>query len=258
MSGSGSSIQPPLVSPVSEWAIVIGDFGSAMPADTLDVDIAGRADERYIAPERTASYAADVFAVGATICDILMDIEMPSGGSKWLQLRSGSDKLKELLVTQFNASENLASLVTDMMSPDPKARPKITDVIARIPAEFAQGRISTPSSPRSKAAGVCKREQADDSAFGCSSPARSAGGQIDTTPPMLNLLPWDPQQVLSRSSAQQSHTEEEEEEEEDTPTVLNSGSDFNASLPLPPMPVAPDPLFLPSNPADSAEPALHL
>ena len=120
--------------------LVLGDFGSArdlsmarctaMPLDTVG-------DDRYMAPESTASPQADVYSLGTTFFDILMDIQMPRKPlEKWFEIRSGS--ARDIITRsrpQLAASHKHAiELIDRMMAPAPDLRPTAAALLKDIDA----------------------------------------------------------------------------------------------------------------------------
>lgn len=58
-------------------------------------------DSRYLAPELMRGcfgFAADVFSLGISLLEVACDLELPSGGATWQQLRNG--KLPEQFLSR--------------------------------------------------------------------------------------------------------------------------------------------------------------
>ncbi|XP_037937136.1 membrane-associated tyrosine- and threonine-specific cdc2-inhibitory kinase isoform X2 [Teleopsis dalmanni] len=112
--------------------VLIGDDDSCKLADfglVIDVDKANRheateGDSRYMAPEimqGVFSKAADIFSLGVTMLELSCNLELPSNGQLWQQLRKG------LLPESFikDISLDLQQIIKQMMTPDHETRPTV-------------------------------------------------------------------------------------------------------------------------------------
>ncbi|KAE9421885.1 hypothetical protein Angca_005604 [Angiostrongylus cantonensis] len=78
-------------------------------------------DAKYLAPEVLNSLptkAADVFSIGITILEVTTDIDLPSRGDTWHQIRS--------------VSSDLTRLIKWLMSPDPASRPTTAQALSDV------------------------------------------------------------------------------------------------------------------------------
>jgi serine/threonine protein kinase len=110
----------------------IGDFGMAGDVGTSEDGQEG--DASYMAPELLSSGArhpsADIFSLGLTLYELASTCswELPSEGSKWQELRNGSDP-PEL---PRSRCPELSQLIKAMINPDPQRRPSADDIIERV------------------------------------------------------------------------------------------------------------------------------
>lgn len=116
--------------------VLIGYDGSCKLADfglVIDVDRANRhqateGDSRYVAPEimqGNFSKAADIFSLGIAILELSCYLELPSNGLLWQQLRNAvlpEDFIKTISI-------DLQNIIKDMMTPDPKERPTVDQLL---------------------------------------------------------------------------------------------------------------------------------
>lgn len=107
----------------------IGDFGLSLRSGSdHDQDMEG--DKYYMAPETlegTYDKPADIFSLGLIILELAADVELPSQGSSWQNLRHGD--YSELSFE--DVSDALNSLIKEMMDPEPERRPRIDEVVHR-------------------------------------------------------------------------------------------------------------------------------
>ena len=166
------------------YKVLLGDLGSALVmARHAGMDIAARADDRYIAPEHVASYAADVFSLGATLFDLVMDIEMPRSPQKmWFQIRAARPGTLAAYMRRRRTPESLVALVERMMAPDPAARPAMADVVAYV--ETALAKCTAPPSPAAEQSLL---------AAATSSPVASGMSQQQSHPQQQQQQPTTPQ-----------------------------------------------------------------
>ncbi|KAK6056202.1 hypothetical protein COOONC_06294 [Cooperia oncophora] len=86
-------------------------------------------DAKYLAPEvlnASPTKAADVFSIGITILEVTTDIDLPSRGDTWHQIRSGH------IPDRFfkGVSKDLTRLIKWLMSPDPASRPTTAQALS--------------------------------------------------------------------------------------------------------------------------------
>lgn len=70
----------------------LADFGLVVNLSRKNLHLATEGDSRYIAPELLNgefSRAADIFSLGATILELACNLELPSNGPLWQNLRNG-------------------------------------------------------------------------------------------------------------------------------------------------------------------------
>lgn len=107
----------------------IADFGLSrdLSVQKMDEDMEG--DKYYIAAEILDghySQAADIFSLGLIVLELVADIELPAQGVLWQNLRQGN--FSEL--NFVDRSENLLSLMVQMLHPDWTKRPSTTQIIS--------------------------------------------------------------------------------------------------------------------------------
>ena len=113
-----------------QGSLKIGDFGlSVRVGSQHDLDMEG--DKYYMAPETLEGLyhkPADVFSLGLLALELATDVELPSQGTSWQNLRHGD--YSEL---DFNdVSDALGHLIREMTDPDPFQRPAIEEILRRI------------------------------------------------------------------------------------------------------------------------------
>lgn len=110
----------------------IGDFGLSRNRNSsahYDPDAEG--DKYYMAPETLEGCyeaPADIFSLGLLILELAADIELPSQGLSWQNLRHGN--FSDLNFEEI--SDDLHSLITNMTDPDPHKRPNIDEILGRV------------------------------------------------------------------------------------------------------------------------------
>ncbi|BFZ65134.1 mitosis inhibitor protein kinase swe1 [Saitoella coloradoensis] len=150
-----------------EGTLKIGDFGMATrwPAER---GVEREGDREYIAPE-VLSYQqydkpADVFSLGLIMLEIAANIVLPDNGLPWQKLRSGD--LSDAPKLSFSDTESttdsgppeplirpgdepyrpkffetgLDRIVRWMLSPEPRERPTIGDVLGTMEVQWVEGR----------------------------------------------------------------------------------------------------------------------
>lgn len=107
----------------------IGDFGlSTIEGNSPSLHSEG--DKYYMAPEvleGNYSKAADIFSLGLILLELAADIELPSNGDSWQNLRHGD--FSELSLD--DTSDMLNQLIKEMTHPAPESRPSIEKVLWR-------------------------------------------------------------------------------------------------------------------------------
>lgn len=109
----------------------LGDFGLAVGVKVgEDQKEPTEGDPRYLAPELMQGQftkAADVFSLGITILELGCDLDLPSRGTHWHTLRSGT--LPKEVASQLG--KELLHMVQWMMQPDPQERPTVNEILAQ-------------------------------------------------------------------------------------------------------------------------------
>ncbi|WKY03754.1 hypothetical protein Q1695_005033 [Nippostrongylus brasiliensis] len=120
----------------------LGDFGLIFDLKNDTAYTPEEGDAKYLAPEvlnAAPTKAADVFSIGITILEVTTDIDLPSRGDTWHQIRSGH------IPDRFfkGVSKDLTRLIKWLMSPDPCSRPTTSQALSdaaiasRIPVRSA-------------------------------------------------------------------------------------------------------------------------
>lgn len=110
----------------------IGDFGLSMRIG-FDHDPDMEGDKFYMAPETLEGVygrPADLFSLGLLILELATDVELPSQGVSWQNLRHGD--FSELSFEDVSGALN--QLIKDMTDPDPVKRPTVEQVLQRAEA----------------------------------------------------------------------------------------------------------------------------
>ncbi|KAK6467841.1 membrane-associated tyrosine- and threonine-specific cdc2-inhibitory kinase-like [Huso huso] len=105
----------------------LGDFGLVLELGEGERGEGQEGDPRYMAPELLRGVytpAADVFSLGLTILELACNMELPSGGEGWQQLRQG------YLPPEFTSglSPELLSVLRVMLHPDPSHRASVSQL----------------------------------------------------------------------------------------------------------------------------------
>lgn len=114
----------------NEGNLKIGDFGLVHRLEDTGYDFEG--DSRYMALEllnedmSNVSLPADIFCVGATCFEMVVNVDMPSNGTTWTELRQGH--AKDYLAAT-DASEDLCQLIERMMAQEPERRPTAEELL---------------------------------------------------------------------------------------------------------------------------------
>ncbi|GFG39437.1 hypothetical protein Cfor_08386 [Coptotermes formosanus] len=102
----------------------LGDFGLVIDVSKEDLEDAVEGDPKYLAPELMTGHftkAADIFSVGITMLELASDLDLPSRGPLWHELRNGifpDDHTKHICPEIFE-------LIRAMMTPDYVERPTV-------------------------------------------------------------------------------------------------------------------------------------
>uniref|UniRef100_A0A0K0CY09 Membrane-associated tyrosine- and threonine-specific cdc2-inhibitory kinase wee-1.3 n=1 Tax=Angiostrongylus cantonensis TaxID=6313 RepID=A0A0K0CY09_ANGCA len=109
----------------------LGDFGLIFDLKNDTAYTPEEGDAKYLAPEVLNSLptkAADVFSIGITILEVTTDIDLPSRGDTWHQIRSGH------IPDRFfkGVSSDLTRLIKWLMSPDPASRPTTAQALSDV------------------------------------------------------------------------------------------------------------------------------
>jgi len=120
----------------------IGDFGLAGSIGSSGDGQEG--DTRYLPPELLASAtrhtSSDIFSLGLTLYEIATDeqIEMPSEGQRWHQLRSSGEPTLPAC-----RGENLQRLLQSMTDPDERNRPTANTILNNENVKAAGNEVDT-------------------------------------------------------------------------------------------------------------------
>ena len=128
---------------LTDTGLKIGDFGVAIHmSQSTRVEVEG--DKVYMAPELLNGhpcFASDIFSLGLLLLELSADIELPTEGEAWQQLRRG-----DLSHIDFrDRSAELLEVIHTMLRPKPEHRPSATDILAEYPfSAILQQRRSEP------------------------------------------------------------------------------------------------------------------
>nr|XP_019542910.2 membrane-associated tyrosine- and threonine-specific cdc2-inhibitory kinase [Aedes albopictus]XP_019542911.2 membrane-associated tyrosine- and threonine-specific cdc2-inhibitory kinase [Aedes albopictus]XP_019542912.2 membrane-associated tyrosine- and threonine-specific cdc2-inhibitory kinase [Aedes albopictus] len=109
----------------------LADFGLVFDLSSRNFNHATEGDSRYIAPELMEgryTKAVDIFSLGIAILELSSNLELPSNGPLWQNLRSGS--LPGELLCRL--SQELQDVIRWMMNPVPDCRPSV-NALLRLP-----------------------------------------------------------------------------------------------------------------------------
>ncbi|RWS28624.1 membrane-associated tyrosine- and threonine-specific cdc2-inhibitory kinase-like protein [Leptotrombidium deliense] len=115
----------------------LGDFGLMVDLSKNELNEAMEGDPKYLAKELMQgkfTKAADIFSLGITTLELACDLDLPSGGQSWHQLRSGeipAELTKSLSTSShfslthlyLDLSNELKKVIVDMMNPNFQERP---------------------------------------------------------------------------------------------------------------------------------------
>ncbi|EYB93927.1 hypothetical protein Y032_0177g587 [Ancylostoma ceylanicum] len=107
----------------------LGDFGLIFDLKNDTSYTPEEGDAKYLAPEvlnASPTKAADVFSIGITILEVTTDLDLPSRGDTWHQIRSGDIPDRFFM----GVSKDLTRLIKWLMSPDPSARPTTAQALS--------------------------------------------------------------------------------------------------------------------------------
>ena len=120
----------------ADGVLKIGDLGLSTTVG-ISPSLHSEGDKFYMAPEvleGNYSKAADIFSLGLIILELAADIELPSNGDSWQNLRHGD--FSELSLD--DTSDMLNQLIKEMTHPLPSQRPSIEKVLWRTKFYFAK------------------------------------------------------------------------------------------------------------------------
>lgn len=126
-----------------ENILKIGDFGLST-SEGVSPSLHSEGDKYYMAPEVLEglySKAADIFSLGLIILELAADIELPSNGDSWQNLRHGD--YSELSLD--DTSDMLNQLIKEMTHPVPESRPSVEKVLWRAKFYFAKLNYNSPN-----------------------------------------------------------------------------------------------------------------
>ena len=107
----------------------LGDLGLARLIDTLQGQSeVPEGDSRYLAPELLSNPhpdlpKCDIFALGASIYEVMNGLNLPTSGDSWRAVRAGQLSFKP------EWSEALVEVVTRMMAEQPDRRPTAEEIV---------------------------------------------------------------------------------------------------------------------------------
>ncbi|RDD44669.1 Membrane-associated tyrosine- and threonine-specific cdc2-inhibitory kinase [Trichoplax sp. H2] len=107
----------------------LGDFGLVLSLTDMNESDCQEGDSKYLAPEvlqGSFGKPADIFSVGITTFELACDVELPSRGEGWHQLRSG--ELPEEFTKDI--SSGLKLLIMSMIDPIPDKRITVDQLLA--------------------------------------------------------------------------------------------------------------------------------
>eukprot|EP01112_Ceratiomyxa_fruticulosa_P010024 TRINITY_DN2632_c0_g2_i4.p1 TRINITY_DN2632_c0_g2~~TRINITY_DN2632_c0_g2_i4.p1 ORF type:complete len:475 (+),score=107.85 TRINITY_DN2632_c0_g2_i4:833-2257(+) len=124
--------------------VLIADFG--ISAKTTSSSSSTEGDRLYMAPELLEdkfSSKADIFSLGITIFEMATGYSLPPNGQLWRDLRQGMISFPE----DKAISQELVSLITQMMHPDPNMRPTAEQLLTHPKIFHIHTPFSNPSTP---------------------------------------------------------------------------------------------------------------
>ncbi|CAL2031028.1 unnamed protein product [Caenorhabditis brenneri] len=108
----------------------LGDFGLVINLkNPNDVKSAEEGDSKYLAPEvlnGRPTKASDIFSLGVTILEAATDLDVPSSGDAWHQIRNGQIPPRFFV----GISPILQDLIKSMLDKDPLKRPTSQTLLA--------------------------------------------------------------------------------------------------------------------------------
>uniref|UniRef100_A0A1I7UFY7 Membrane-associated tyrosine- and threonine-specific cdc2-inhibitory kinase wee-1.3 n=1 Tax=Caenorhabditis tropicalis TaxID=1561998 RepID=A0A1I7UFY7_9PELO len=122
-------IKPDNIFLTQEMICKLGDFGLAVNLkNPIHMKTVEEGDAKYLAPEvlnGSPTKASDIFSLGVTILEAATDLDLPSSGEEWHQLRNA------LIPEKFlkNMSKNLRYLIESMLERNPNNRPTAEELL---------------------------------------------------------------------------------------------------------------------------------
>lgn len=117
---------------MSNGVCKLGDFGLMIDLNAPDESSnAIEGDPKYMARELMAgkfSKSADMFSLGVSMLEICFDIDLPSGGDDWHNLRNDLIPFHDF---NHKISDDMKCIISSMMASDPKERPSADQVLNR-------------------------------------------------------------------------------------------------------------------------------
>lgn len=106
------------------------DFGLVFDLTNSARSKAIEGDSRYLPPELLQGnycLANDVFSLGVTLLELSSNLELPSNGQLWQELRSGVIPQTAL----DPLSKELQTIIREMMEPNPLTRPTVSELMQK-------------------------------------------------------------------------------------------------------------------------------
>lgn len=108
----------------------LADFGLVFDTVNTKKSRGTEGDSRYLAPEileGNLCLANDIFSLGISLLELSCNLELPSNGSLWQELRKCI--LPEHAMNKYKISQELRALIRSMMNPEPTKRPTVNELL---------------------------------------------------------------------------------------------------------------------------------